>query len=287
MSDISHHDPPLPSISTHASRHTTPPSPVSNCSSIGDGGQASQTTQTPSFTNSPRWSMSMGSTERALRPQSHRSNPSPRQLLNPPLMMLPDAIHLFGAVNMTQPPPILLHADYNDLFRYFAYELLSSLQWASTTAGTKYFYFSERRIPCDNIPQRDTGWYASLLYNNVHPGAPMRVLSPYQPIHLDLPPEIKTQDPMLDKPPVFPPPSTGCHLLLSKRRRPARNVQSGVHTVRQSRPSRLWHAPDSTTAAPCCTHKMDAAMTPSTTKATNPTSTMGVDAGQRCSLWWS
>ncbi len=66
-------------------------------------------------------------------------------------MMLPDAIHLFGAVDMTQPPPVLLHADYDNLFSYFAYELLASLAWASTPARVEYFYFSERKIPCDNI----------------------------------------------------------------------------------------------------------------------------------------
>ncbi len=68
-------------------------------------------------------------------------------------MTLCDTIHLFGAVNMTQPPLVLLHANYEDLFSYFAYELLSSPALASTPARMEYFYFSERRIPCNNIIQ--------------------------------------------------------------------------------------------------------------------------------------
>ncbi len=41
-------------------------------------------------------------------------------------MMLPNAIHLFREVDMAQPPPVLLYAAYNNLFSYFAYELLAS-----------------------------------------------------------------------------------------------------------------------------------------------------------------
>ncbi len=120
-------------------------------------------------------------------------------------MLLPNAIHLFGEVNMAQPPSVLLHASYDDLFSYFAYELLASPVWASTTAGMEYFYFSERKIPCDNILRGEAGQYASLLYNDVHPEAPMRVLSPYRSVHLDLPPDIEIPGPMPDEPPQPPP----------------------------------------------------------------------------------
>ncbi len=82
---------------------------------IGQGGQSSLTqTQQPMY--SPRRSTSMESMGKASHPQSWRSNPSPRQLLRPPPMTLTDTIHLFGAVNMTQPPDVLLHADYYNLF---------------------------------------------------------------------------------------------------------------------------------------------------------------------------
>ncbi len=38
--------------------------------------------------------------------------------------------------------------------------------------------------------------------NDVHPEAPMRVLSPYQPIHLNLPLDIEILGPMPDEPPT-------------------------------------------------------------------------------------
>ncbi len=66
-------------------------------------------------------------------------------------MTLPDAIRLFGEVDMAQPPSVLLHTDYDTLFSYFAYELLASPAWASTPAKLEYSYFSERNVPCDNI----------------------------------------------------------------------------------------------------------------------------------------
>ncbi len=118
---------------------------------------------------------------------------------------LPDAIRLFRAVNMFHPPLVLLHADYDNLFNYFAYKLLHSQTWAGTDTGREYIYFSERNIPCNNILQGEAGRYASLLYNDVHPDAPMRVLSPYRPIHLNLPLDIEIPGPMLDEPPQAPP----------------------------------------------------------------------------------
>ncbi len=69
--------------------------------------------------------MSTGSMERVPCPPSQRSNP--RQLPEPPTMTLPNAIHLFREMDMAQPPSVLLHAAYDDLFSYFAYELLVSL----------------------------------------------------------------------------------------------------------------------------------------------------------------
>ncbi len=177
MSDISHHDPPLPSDSMHPSNSAMPPTPTSSWSSTGDNGQATRATQP--VRHSPRVSTSMGSTGRAPHPQSQRFNPSPRQLPRPPPMTLTDAIHLFRAVNMSQPPDVLLHADYYDLFNYFAYKLLFSLVWASTDTGINYFYLSSLHVPVNSILQREAGQYASLLYNDVHPEAPMRVLTPY------------------------------------------------------------------------------------------------------------
>ncbi len=48
---------------------------------------------------------------------------------------------------MIQPPLVLLHANYKDLFSYFAYELLSSPALASTPARMEYFYFSKKENP--------------------------------------------------------------------------------------------------------------------------------------------
>ncbi len=121
---------------------------------------------------------------------------------------------------MTQPPSVLLHAAYDNLFSHFAYELLASPVWARTPTGLEYFYFSERNIPCDNILRGEAGRYASLLYNDVHLEAPMRVLSPYRPIHLNIPPDIKIQEPMLDELPQAPP-CTPITMAFSYDRKPA------------------------------------------------------------------
>ncbi len=145
----------------------------------------------------------MGSMEKApMCLQSWRSNPSPRQLLSLPLMTLPEAIHLFETGTFIQMPEVLIWADYDNLFRYFAYELPSIPVWASTNARTDYFYFSEKGITVDNILQHDAGQNACLLYNEIHPEAPMRVLSPYQRIMINLLPDIKIQKLMPDEPPV-------------------------------------------------------------------------------------
>ncbi len=114
-------------------------------------GSLSQMTQILPQSYSPRQNTSMGSMEKVLSPLSQRSNL--RQLLEPLTMTLPNAIRLFREVDMAQPPSVLLHAAYDDLFSYFAYELLASPVWASTPARMEYFYFSERKIPCDNILQ--------------------------------------------------------------------------------------------------------------------------------------
>ncbi len=135
-------------------------------------------------------------------------------------MTLPNAICLFGEVDMAQPPSVLLHAAYDNLFSYFAYELLASLVWVSTPAGIEYFYFLERNIPCGNILWGEASWYASLLYNDIHPEAPMRVLSPYRLIHFNLPLDIEIQEPMPDEPP-WPPPHAPIMMAFSYDRRQA------------------------------------------------------------------
>ncbi len=106
---------------------------------------------------------------------------------------------------MTQPPDVLLHADYYNSFSYFAYELLASLAWASTNAGINYFHLASLQVPIDSILQREAGRYASLLWNDTHLEAPMRVLTPYQKIVINLPLDDKIQAPMPDEPPVAPP----------------------------------------------------------------------------------
>ncbi len=94
------------------------------CHTSEAGGPSSQTTQILPQSYSLRWSMLTGSMVRVLCPPSQRSNL--RQVPDPLTMMLPDAIRLFGEVDMAQPPSVLLHTDYDTLFSYFAYELLAS-----------------------------------------------------------------------------------------------------------------------------------------------------------------
>ncbi len=123
-------------------------------------------------------------------------------------MTLSNAINIYATTRfddlMIPIPEVLAHADYDDLFSYFAYELPFIPAWGETEAGNDYFMNQQRGLPADKILQYKAGRNACILYNEVHPNAPMRVLSPYKRVTIDLP-EIEIQGPMSDKVPVAPP----------------------------------------------------------------------------------
>ncbi len=131
-----------------------------------------------------------------------------QQTLTLPPMMLSNAIHIYEMTRfkdlVMQIPEILVQADYDDLFRYFAYELPFIPAWGETEAGNNYFMNQQCGLPFDQILQYEAGRNACLLYNKIHHDAPMWVLSPYRRIAIKLP-EIKIQGPMPDEPPVPPP----------------------------------------------------------------------------------
>ncbi len=123
-------------------------------------------------------------------------------------MMLSNTIHIYEMTRFEdlsiKIPEILVRASYDDLFKYFAYELPFIPAWGETKAGNNYFMNQQCGLPSDQILQYEAGRNACLLYNEIHRDTPMQVLSPYRRDTIVLP-EIKIQEPMLDEPPVPPP----------------------------------------------------------------------------------
>ncbi len=91
--------------------------------------------------------------------------------------------------------------DYSDLYNYFAYELPFVLAWGGTQAGNDYFMKKQRGIPADEILQYEAERNTRLLFNEIHPDAPMRVLTLYE----EATAQLKIQQPMVDEPLVAPP----------------------------------------------------------------------------------
>ncbi len=115
-------------------------------------GQMRPTVQIPSLSSFLHGNISTESMGKVPRAASQRSSWLPRRL--PTLLMtLTEAIRLFKIGKLIQIPEILFHTSFNKLFTYFAYELLSNPEWATTDARVEYFYFSQHHIPCDNILQ--------------------------------------------------------------------------------------------------------------------------------------
>ncbi len=54
-----------------------------------------------------------------------------------------------------QTPQVLTHANYSDLYNYFAYELPFVLAWGETQAGNDYFMKKQKGFPADDILQYD------------------------------------------------------------------------------------------------------------------------------------
>ncbi len=100
-----------------------------------------------------------------------------------------------------QTPQVLKQAEYPDLYSYFAYELPFIPTWGKTQAGNDCFMNKQRNLPADDILQYKAERNARLLYNKLHPNAPMRVLTPYKKITA----KIEIQQLMSDEPPVPPP----------------------------------------------------------------------------------
>ncbi len=153
--------------------------------------------------------MSTEFTEKApSRPPSCQSTHSIQQTPTLPPMTLSNAIRIYEMTRFNDLtisiPEVMIQADYDSLFRYFAYELPFILAWREIEARNDYFMNQQRGLPSDQILQYKAGRNACLLYNKIHRDAPMRVLSPYRRITIDLP-EIEIQEPMPDKPLVAPP----------------------------------------------------------------------------------
>ncbi len=96
-------------------------------------------------------------------------------------------------------PRILTQAEYTDLYSYFAYKLPFMPPWGETQAGNDYFMKKQQGLPADEILQYEAERNAHLLFNELHPDAPMQTLLPYEEA------TIETQGPMADEPPVDPP----------------------------------------------------------------------------------
>ncbi len=94
---------------------------------------------------------------------------------------------------------ILIQAEYTELYSYFAYELPFMPPWGKTQAGNDYFMKKQQGLPANEILQYEAERNAHLLFNELHPDAPMQVLIPYVEA------TIETQGPMPDEPPVAPP----------------------------------------------------------------------------------
>ncbi len=87
-------------------------------------------------------------------------------------MTLSNAIHIYEMTRHNNlqitVPEILMTAHYNDLFRYFAYELPFIPAWRETKAGNDYFMNQQHGLPSDQILQYKAGRNACLLYNEIH-----------------------------------------------------------------------------------------------------------------------
>ncbi len=95
----------------------------------------------------------------------HGESPEPSPILSihslhptnpdPPLMTLTNAIQIYEMTRFkdltVQIPEVLVQADYNNLFSYFAYELPFILAWVKTKAGNDYFMNQQRNLPSDEI----------------------------------------------------------------------------------------------------------------------------------------
>ncbi len=87
-------------------------------------------------------------------------------------MTLSNAIHIYEMSQFDDLQiPILeisVQADYNSLFRYFAYELPFIPAWGETEARNDYFMNQQCNLPADQILQYEAGRNACLLYNKIH-----------------------------------------------------------------------------------------------------------------------
>ncbi len=118
---------------------------------------------------------------------------------------LRSALHLYEQTRFDDAPfpapQILTQAEYTELYSYFAYELPFMPPWGVTQAGNDYFMKKQQGLLADEILQYEAERNARLLFNELHPDAPMQTLTLYE----EATAEIEVQKPMSDEPPVAPP----------------------------------------------------------------------------------
>ncbi len=119
-------------------------------------GPVRQLAQTLPQSYSPKQSTSTEFMEKVLsHPPSCQSIHSTQPTQTPPLMTLTNAIQIYEMTRFedltVQIPEVLVQADYNNLFSYFAYELPFILAWVKTKAGNDYFMNQQRNLPSDEI----------------------------------------------------------------------------------------------------------------------------------------
>ncbi len=193
--------PPTQRAATAATRVTCDLRPLSRDSEIGQARQAAQTPLTVPVQQPPSpCSSSTGF-------QNHLSRPPSRHAMTPINLHS----HLCSALLLYEQTRfddilfpalrILTQAEYTELYSYFAYELPFMPTWGTTQASNDYFMKKQQGLPADKILQYEAEQNARLLFNELHPDAPMRTLTPYE----EATAEIEVQKPMSDEPPVAPP----------------------------------------------------------------------------------
>ncbi len=114
------------------------------------------------------------------------SRPLSQRAMTPinPYSHLCSALHLYEQTRFNDipfpAPQILTQAEYTELYSYFAYKLPFMPSWGVTQAGNDYFMKKQQGLPADEILQYEAERNTHLLFNELHPDAPMQTLTPYE-----------------------------------------------------------------------------------------------------------
>ncbi len=170
-----------------------------------DISQVSQAAQTPLSIYDPRHPSPHSSSMESPRVPSRLPSWCAITPINP-YSHLRSTLHLYEQTRFDDilfpAPRILTQAEYTELYSYFAYELPFMPPWGETQAGNDYFMKKQQGLPANEILQYEAERNARLLFNELHPDAPMWTLIPYEEA------AIETQELMPDEPPVAPPQTT-------------------------------------------------------------------------------